>query len=946
MAEGDDTTTWPGRGEREEKAGDKHVPATEGLISEGTPLVLLQVNCRSICNKTLEFWNLIDTYNPDVVIGTESWLSEEINNPEVFRDDYIIFRRDRYSRGGGVFIGVKNYIDCRELWADEDFEIIAIEIKGRSPKSTWEIVGIYRAPNEDMRVLERLAARTGSAGNCTKRSIIGGDLNLPYVDWEGNAGGNSGTQSLINSLVYENGYTQVVDGSTRGDALLDVFLVRPESSVTYSGTVQGISDHQAVILEVKWKNTCSKPQVERLVPVYNKTDIIGLQTFLRDKYVAWASNGKSVEEIWNNFKNIVYESIEHFVPHKKIRQNSDPEYYNKEIKRLKSKVRKVYNKRKLGEPYTEKLKHLSKQLLAAKKSAQEAFLKTILRREGNCWSDFYKYVKRRKGSRENIPSIKDSNGRIITDAMEKANTFNSYYSTVFSSQDNTIHTQSISTGEPFTTDSKIIRRRVKAIGKNKSLGPDRVSGEILKLGGEAMISYLARLLDTTMNNGSLPEDWKRATVIPVHKGGDRSLVTNYRPVSLTSVVCKQMEHVIASYLRQVWDKNDWLYEGQHGFRPGYSCESQVISVCQDIADSLDDGDNIDAIIVDFSKAFDLVPHGRLLTKIANSGVDSRVVVWVKEFLSGRTQRVRVEAQLSEEVRVTSGVPQGSVLGPLLFLAYVNDIGRNMESTIRLFADDCVIYRKIIKTEDMDKLQKDLDRLGEWATENAMKINPSKSKAIRFTRARAKDTLNYSLMGKVIPQTSSCKYLGIILRSDLSWADQVNYTVKKAWKALHFTMRILKKANSNTRSLAYRSLVRPILEYGAACWDPYREGQIRALDRVQNKAARFAHNTKNPNWETLTSRRKLSRICALFKAYSGDRAWKPIGKRLKRPHYLSRVDHERKIRIRKQRTDIGKYSFLNRTIQLWNQLPAEVFGNLPCKQNTFKRRARKAIIECN
>jgi hypothetical protein len=132
-----------------------------------------------------------------------------------------------------------------------------------------------------------------------------------------------------------------------------------------------------------------------------------------------------------------------------------------------------------------------------------------------------------------------------------------------------------------------------------------------------MIPNLA--LEITMNNGTLPGDWKKATVIPIHKGGDLSLVTNYRPVSLTSVVCKLMEHVIASYLRKVWNKNDWLCEGQHGFRPGYSCESQVITVCQDIADSLDNGERIGAIIIDFSKAFDLVPHGRLLTKIANSG---------------------------------------------------------------------------------------------------------------------------------------------------------------------------------------------------------------------------------------------------------------------------------------------------------------------------------------
>ena len=131
-----------------------------------------------------------------MIIGTESWPREEINNAEVFRDDYTTLRRDGCTRGGGVFIWVKNYIDCRELWADEDFDKIAIELKGRDTKFTWEIVGIYRAPNEDMRVFERLAARTGYARNSTKRSIIEGDLNLPYADWNGNAGCNDGLRHL------------------------------------------------------------------------------------------------------------------------------------------------------------------------------------------------------------------------------------------------------------------------------------------------------------------------------------------------------------------------------------------------------------------------------------------------------------------------------------------------------------------------------------------------------------------------------------------------------------------------------------------------------------------------------------------------------------------------------------------------------------------------------
>ena len=165
----------------------------------------------------------------------------------------------------------------------------------------------------------------------------------------------------------------------------------------------------------------------------------------------------------------------------------------------------------------------------------------------------------------------------------------------------------------------------------------------------------------------------------------------------------------------------------------------------------------------------------------------------------------------------------------------------------------------------------MDRLGEWAVVNAMKINPSKSKEVCFTRARVKEPLNYSLMDTLIPEANSCKYLQI-LRSDLSWADHVNYRVKKAWKALHFNMRILKKGNSNTKSLAYVSLVRPILQYGASCWDPYREGQINALDRVQKKAAKFVRHKISPNLKSLASRRKVTRLGALYKTYCSERAW--------------------------------------------------------------------------
>jgi hypothetical protein len=175
---------------------------------------------------------------------------------------------------------------------------------------------------------------------------------------------------------------------------------------------------------------------------------------------------------------------------------------------------------------------------------------------------------------------------------------------------------------------------------------------------------------------------------------------------------------------------------------------------------------------------------------------------------------------------------------------------------------------------MENFEIDANGLWKWAAENAMLINSARSKAVCFTRARVTEPLNYSLWDIAIREASSCEYLGIILRSDQSLADQVKYTVNKAWNALDFTMRILKKGSGNTIRLAYTSPVRPILEYGAACWDPYRKGQINALEHVKDMA-KFAHHTcrNDSHWETLTQRRKIARICALFKAYTGERAWK-------------------------------------------------------------------------
>ena len=276
---------------------DKAIAEISAYRTEGKSLVVLQVNCRIVYNKAIELWNLVDTYNPDVVIGTELWLKEDINNAEVFMVDFTTYRKDRTARGGGVFICVKSIIASTELWVDEDYEMIAVEVKGKDPKYMWEIIGIYRAPNEGMLAIERLTARSLSTRNLTKRSIIGGDLNLPQADWKGNAEKAKGFLACVNNLVWENGYTQAVSGPTRGDALLDIYLLRPERSLVSCNILPGISNHNGVLLEVEWDGNCWEPRTESQVPVYHKTDVLGLQKCFREKFCLWAGNGCCVEDI-------------------------------------------------------------------------------------------------------------------------------------------------------------------------------------------------------------------------------------------------------------------------------------------------------------------------------------------------------------------------------------------------------------------------------------------------------------------------------------------------------------------------------------------------------------------------------------------------------------------------------------------------------------------------
>ena len=218
-----------------------------------------------------------------------------------------------------------------------------------------------------------------------------------------------------------------------------------------------------------------------------------------------------------------------------------------------------------------------------------------------------------------------------------------------------------------------------------------------------MAPALSLIFQKSLTTGELPLSWLRANITPIFKKGDRSLASNYRPISLTSICCKILEHIIFSNIMNHFDQYAILTDRQHGFRRKHSTESQLILTTHDLANSLNNKSQTDMIIMDFSKAFDTVPHNRLLNKLNRYGIHNNTHTWISNFLKRRKQRVVVGGEHSTWTNVVSGVPQGTVLGPLLFLTYINDLPDNIHSTVRLFADDCVLYREIKNESDSHEL---------------------------------------------------------------------------------------------------------------------------------------------------------------------------------------------------------------------------------------------------
>ena len=409
----------------------------------------------------------------------------------------------------------------------------------------------------------------------------------------------------------------------------------------------------------------------------------------------------------------------------------------------------------------------------------------------------------------------------------------------------------------------------------KARDPDSIPARILKELAHEIAPYLVSIFQRSLDTGKVPKDWRMANVTDIFKKGEQYKPSNYRPVSLTCICCKIQEHIITSNVLKHIDEHNILTDCQHGFRARRSCETQLLTLADELVSGLDKKHQHDLIVLDCSKALDRVPHQRLLRKFDHYGVRGNTFDWIRALLTHRTQQVTVEGATSYSVGVLSGVPQGTVVGPLLFLVFINDLPDCVQSKIRLFADDCILYIRKTNQNDSTILQDDLNSLAEWEKKWGMTFHPEKCSAIRVTRSRNPISSNYSLKGHTLEMEDSTRYLGVELQSNMSWNRHMDQTVKKANSTLGFLRRKLRVSNEETKLAAYFSMVRPILEYSSTIWSPYTKDYIHKIKMVQRRAARYVtsryRNTSSVTsmiehleWESLEARRAKHQLIMLFK----------------------------------------------------------------------------------
>ena len=497
-----------------------------------------------------------------------------------------------------------------------------------------------------------------------------------------------------------------------------------------------------------------------------------------------------------------------------------------------------------------------------------------------------------------------------------------------------------------TEDIEKVLRRVKV---DKSPGMDKVHPRLLRETATTISTPLQILFNASLRVQEIPEEWKKAQISAIFQKGDKSQAGNYRPVSLTSVVCKVMESLVREHIIKHMKINSLFSDKQYGFISGRSTTLQLLEVLDKWTEAIDKGYSIDCVYMDYQKAFDTVPHRRLLQKAKAYGVTRQILGWIESFLSGRKQIVMVNGENSSWKDVTSGIPQGSVLGPLLFVLFINDLPDIVDSDAYLFADDTKIFKIITQQGDREVLQRDLDKLNTWSDNWLLRFHPDKCKVMYIGRRRDSEQ-QYKLRETTLQQADEEKDIGVIIDKDLTFDQHISEKVNKANSMFALLRRTFRYMDTETFVPLYKTLVRTHLDFASAVWSPYKQKHIEQIESVQRRATKqlpglkglsYSERLRKLKLPTLSYRRTRGDMIEVYKILTGKydkdathclKLWKDMA------HRASDRGHSMKLFPQRARTELRKNTFAIITVQSWNSLPPHVV-TAP-SLNAFKNRLDK------
>ena len=810
----------------------------------------MSLNARSILNKLNLFQATVYELHPDIIGVTESWANNSILNSELHLDGYQLFRCDRKTgnRGGGVLLYINEALNpteyhikapyCEHIWCQIGDLLVGVCYRSTN-------VNVVGQDNEInlINVLREVS---------TKHVLIMGDFNYADIDWASNTTASTSGPSTIEFLhtVEDCFLTQHVLNATRDDVILDLILTSDPELVSDVRVLDcmGTSDHNMVSFSLHHEQTTLKNK--RQVRDYCRGDYDSIRAKLST--IDWdLLISDDMDNSWEAFKQLLLDLEAKFIPEKNIVNNSR---LKKPIWMTHKALRCVKNKTKVFRKYKDRHhpavmkanKSAHKELRLAKRNFERRLADNIKHDA----KSFFAYARSKAKVKVQIRSVTGTDGTPLDSEKDITESFNNYFTSVFTREDQSRHTESTSAitseGDAVLSDLNIdIDTVIKALSKlrpDKSMGPDNLSPKLL-IETQKEIAYpLLLLFRNSLQELSVPDDWKKANVSPIFKKGNRQSLENYRPVSLTSQICKLFETVIRDAMVSHLESKHLISDSQHGFRKGRSCLTNLLEFLDKVTGCVDSGDCVDVIFLDFAKAFDKVPHGLLIRKLKAHGIDGKLLGWITEWLKNRRQRVCVRGITSSWAEVLSGVPQGSVLGPILFLIYINDLEFGIRNWILKFADDTKIFSRVNSIADRERLQNDLDKLISWSEEWQMLFNISKCKVMHIGKSKLES--HYFMKNQQLETVCQEKDLGVMITNDLKVSQQCQQAYNKASRILGLINRTIEYRHKNILLRLYKSLVRPHLEYCVPAWSPHYNKDKILLERIQHRFTRMIPDIKN------------------------------------------------------------------------------------------------------